>query len=116
MIADPKESESKAKTIAGQLPNRLPMRDSALGATSGSCTEARCSISSPNREIALIEIRAGRICPREVLASPDRPRSPRTQLLLKLAGSLASQVGTSVHGTFEAEARPECLFIRAERK
>ena len=55
MIADPKESESKAKTIAGQLPNRLPMRDSALGATSGLCTEARCSISLPNHEIAIIE-------------------------------------------------------------
>ena len=49
MIADPKASESKAKTIAGQLPNRLPMRDSALGATSGLCTEARCCISSPNQ-------------------------------------------------------------------
>jgi hypothetical protein len=24
------------------------------------CTEVRCSISSPNREIALFEIRAGR--------------------------------------------------------
>ena len=70
MIADPKESESKAKTIAGQLANRLPMRDSAFGLTSGLCTEARCSISSPNREIALFEIRAGPvICPREVLAS-----------------------------------------------
>ena len=56
MIADPNESESKAKTIAGQLPNRLPMRDSALRATSGLCTEARCCISSPNHEIAIIEI------------------------------------------------------------
>jgi hypothetical protein len=35
----PAGSESKAKTIAGQLPNRLPMRDSALGAASGLCTE-----------------------------------------------------------------------------
>src|SRR5882724_10798886 len=58
MIADPKKSESKAKTIAGQLPNRLPMRDSALGAASGLSTEARCSISSPNHEIALFEIPA----------------------------------------------------------
>jgi hypothetical protein len=58
MIADPKKSESKAKTIAGQLPNRLPMRDSALGAASGLCMEARCSISSPNHEIALFEIPA----------------------------------------------------------
>jgi hypothetical protein len=33
------------------------MRGSALGATSGSCTEARCSISSPDHEIALFEIR-----------------------------------------------------------
>jgi hypothetical protein len=40
-MTDPKKSESKAKTIAGQLPNRLPMRDSALGAASGL---ARCSI------------------------------------------------------------------------
>jgi hypothetical protein len=58
MIAEPKKSESKAKTIAGQLPNRLPMRDSALGAASGLCAEARCSISSPNHEIALFEIPA----------------------------------------------------------
>ena len=58
MMADPKKSESKAKTIAGQLQNRLPMRDSALGAASGLCTEARCSISSPNYEIALFEIPA----------------------------------------------------------
>jgi hypothetical protein len=58
MIADPKESESKAKTIAAQLPNRLPMRGTALGATSGSCTQARCSISSPNHEIAITETRA----------------------------------------------------------
>ena len=57
-IADPKESESEAKTIAGQLPNRLPMRDSALGATSGLCTVVRYCISSPNHEIAIIEIRA----------------------------------------------------------
>ncbi len=55
MMADPKKSESKAKTIAGQLPNRLPMRDSALGAASGLCTEARCCISSLNHEIALFE-------------------------------------------------------------
>ena len=58
MMADPKESESKAKTIAGQLPNRLPMRDSALGAASDLCTEAPCSISSPNHEIARFEIPA----------------------------------------------------------
>jgi hypothetical protein len=58
MKADPKESESKAKTIADPLPNRLPMRGSALRATSGLCTEARCSISSPNHENAIIEIRA----------------------------------------------------------
>ena len=57
MIADPKKSESKAKTITGQLPTRLPMRDSALGAASGFCT-ARCNISSPNHEIALFEIPA----------------------------------------------------------
>ena len=56
MIADPKKSESKAKAIAGQLPNRLPMRDSAFGAAL--CTEARCSISLPNHEIALFEIPA----------------------------------------------------------
>jgi len=31
MIADPKKSESKAKAIAGQLLNRLPMRDSRSG-------------------------------------------------------------------------------------
>src|SRR3982074_3756740 len=55
MIADPKKSESKAKAIAGQLPNRLPMRDSALGAASGLCTEARCCISSLNHETALFE-------------------------------------------------------------
>src|SRR6266513_1566549 len=55
MMADPKKSESKAKTIAGQLPNRLPMGDSALGAASGLCTEARCCISSLNHEIALFE-------------------------------------------------------------
>src|SRR6266550_3668324 len=59
MIADPKKSESKAKTLAGQLPNCLPMRDSALGPTLvGSCTEVRCSISLPRHEIALFEIRA----------------------------------------------------------
>ena len=58
MIADPKKSESKAKMLAGQLPNCLPMRNSALGPTSGSCTEARCSISLPKHEIALFEIRA----------------------------------------------------------
>jgi hypothetical protein len=50
MITDPKESESEAKMIAGQLQNRLPMRDSALRATLGSCTAARCSISSANHE------------------------------------------------------------------
>src|SRR3954452_3248964 len=55
MMADPKKSESKAKTITGQLPTRLPMRDGALGAASGFCT-ARCNISSPNHEIALVEI------------------------------------------------------------
>ena len=54
MTADPKKSESKAKAIAGQLLNRL-MRDSALGAASGLCTEARCCISSLNHEIALFE-------------------------------------------------------------
>src|SRR3981081_2934637 len=59
MIADPKESENKAKTIAGQFPKRARMRDSALGATSGSCTEARCNILSPNHEGAIIAIRAG---------------------------------------------------------
>jgi hypothetical protein len=53
MIADPKKSESNAKPITGQLPNRLPMRDSALGL--GLCTEARCCISSLNHEIALFE-------------------------------------------------------------
>ena len=55
MIADPKKSESKAKAIAGQLPNRLPMRDSGLGAASGLCTEAWCCISSLNHEIAVFE-------------------------------------------------------------
>ena len=55
MIADPKKSESKAKAIAGQLLNRLPMRDSALGAASGLCTEARCCFSSLNHEIALFK-------------------------------------------------------------
>jgi hypothetical protein len=34
------------------------MRDGGLGAASGLCTEARCSISSPNHEIALFEIPA----------------------------------------------------------
>ena len=70
MMADPKESESKAKTIAGQLPNRLPMRDSALGAASGLCTEAPCSISSPNHEIALFEIPAA-LRPRADDLSPE---------------------------------------------
>ena len=70
MIADPKKSESKAKTIAGQLPNRLPMRDSALGAASGLCTEARFSISSPNHEIALFEIPAA-LRPRADDLSPE---------------------------------------------
>src|SRR6266403_5384844 len=63
MIADPKKSESKAKAIAGQLLNRLPMRDSALGAASGLCTEARSCISSLNHEIALFE-------------TPDAPLDP----------------------------------------
>src|SRR5262249_32038934 len=82
MIADPKESESKAKTIAGQLPNRLPMRRSALGATSGSCTEARCSISSPNHEIAITETwaasraKADDLPPRGLRARPLKKRSP----------------------------------------
>ena len=53
MIADPKKSESKAKTIAGQLPNRLPMRDSALGAASGLCLVI-------NHEIALFKNPQGR--------------------------------------------------------
>jgi hypothetical protein len=57
MITDPKKSESKAKTIAGRLTNRRPMRESAV-ATSGSSTEARRSITSPNHEVAIIEIRA----------------------------------------------------------
>src|SRR6266478_5828355 len=70
MIADPKKSESKAKAIAGQLPNRLPMRDSAFGAASGLCTEARCSISSPNHEIALFEIPAA-LRPRADDLSPE---------------------------------------------
>ena len=82
MIADPKESESKAKTIAGQLPNRLPMRRSALGATSGSCTEARCSISSPNHEIAITETwaasrpKADDLPPSGIHARPLKKRSP----------------------------------------
>src|SRR6266403_2304325 len=64
MMADPKKSESKAKTIAGQLPNRLPMGDSALGAASGLWTEARYCISSLNHETALFEIPAAlRVCP-----------------------------------------------------
>src|SRR5258705_2930961 len=71
MIADPKESESKAKTIAGQLPNRLPMRDSALGTASGLCTEARCSISSPNHEIALFEIPAALRPPGPMICPPE---------------------------------------------
>src|SRR5258706_15869816 len=70
MIADPKKSESKAKTIAGQLPNRLPMRDSALGAASGLCTEARGCILSPNHEIALFEIPAA-LRPRADDMSPE---------------------------------------------
>ena len=70
MIADPKKSESKAKTIAGQLLNRLPMRDSALGAASGLCTEARCCISSLNHEIALFEIPAA-LRPRADDLSPE---------------------------------------------
>src|SRR6476620_781862 len=70
MIADPKKSESKANAIAGQLPNRLPMRDSAFGAASGLCTEARCSISSPNHEIALFEIPAA-LRPRADDLSPE---------------------------------------------
>ena len=69
MMADPKKSESKAKTITGQLPNRLPMRDSALGAASGFC-KARCSISSPNHEIALFEIPAA-LRPRADDLSPE---------------------------------------------
>jgi hypothetical protein len=82
MIADPKESESKTKTIAGQLPNRLPMRRSALGATSGSCTEARCSISSPNHEIAITQTwaasrsKADDLPPRSIHARPLKKRSP----------------------------------------
>jgi hypothetical protein len=70
MMADPKKSESKAKTIAGQLPNRLPMGDSALGATSGLCTEARCCILSLNHEIALFEIPAA-LRPRADDLSPE---------------------------------------------
>src|SRR6266571_3789216 len=70
MIADPKKSESKAKAIAGQLPNRLPMRDSALGAASGLCTEAWCSISSPNHEIALFEIPAALRLPGPMICPP----------------------------------------------
>src|SRR5438034_10762860 len=96
MIADPKKSESRAKTIAGQLPNRLPMRDSALGAASGLCTEARCSISSPNHEIALFEIpaalrpRADDLWPESIdvllterpLESTDRQGGPATRGLM----------------------------------
>src|SRR6266566_9419425 len=69
MIADPKKSESKAKAIAGQLLNRL-MRDSALGAASGLCTEARCCISSLNHEIALFESPAA-LRPRADDLSPE---------------------------------------------
>jgi hypothetical protein len=58
MMADPKQSESKAKTIAGQLPNRLPMRGGALGAASCLCTGAACSISSPGHEITIFKIPA----------------------------------------------------------
>jgi hypothetical protein len=50
MIADPNASESKAKTIAGRLPNCLPIRDNALGPTSGLCAQARYSISSSDHE------------------------------------------------------------------
>src|SRR5258708_36309204 len=71
MIADPKKSESKAKAIAGQLLNRLPMRDSALGAASGLCTEARSCISSLNHEIALFET-PDALRPRPEDLSPER--------------------------------------------
>jgi len=54
MIADPNASESKAKTIAGRLPNCLPIRDNALGPTSGLCAQARYSISSSDHEMAII--------------------------------------------------------------
>jgi hypothetical protein len=89
MIADPKKSESKAKTIAGQLPNRLPMRDSALGAASGLSTEARCSISSPNHEIALFEIPAALRPRADDLSRP----SVRTFAQGKATGSTDQQGG-----------------------
>src|SRR5207244_11292833 len=77
MMADPKKSESKAKTIAGQLPNRLPMGDSALGAASGLGTEARCCISSLNHEIALFEIPAAL-----------RPQAPESIVVCSWKGHL----------------------------
>src|SRR3981081_626190 len=93
MIADPKKSERKAKTIAGEPPNRLPMRDSALGAALGLSTEARCSISSPNHEIALFEIPAAlrprsvareyrRLLTEKPLESTDRQGGPATRGLM----------------------------------
>ena len=91
MIADPKESESKAKTIAGQLPNRLPMRDSALGTASALCMEARCSISSPNHEIALFEIPAALRTPG---ANDLYSREYRRLLMEELLGSTDQQGGT----------------------
>ena len=50
-------SESKAKTTAGQLPNRMPMQKTRSGQRKLR-TEARCNISSPKHEIALVEIQA----------------------------------------------------------
>ena len=49
MMANPKASENEAKTIAGKLPNRLPMRDSVLGAASRPCPAGRSCIWSPNQ-------------------------------------------------------------------
>src|SRR5258708_2726845 len=49
MVAETKASESKAKTIAGEPPNRLPMRNSLLRATPSSLTEGRYCISTPNQ-------------------------------------------------------------------
>ena len=118
MMADPKKSESKAKTIAGQLPSRLPMRDSALGAASGLCTEARCSISSPNHEITLFEILAALrpraddlspesidVCSRKDHLNQPTPRGPgdwwahdvdQCERAFAMASSLASTVISSI--------------------
>src|SRR5258707_8021383 len=92
MMADPKKSESKAKTIAGQLQNRLPMGDRALGAASGLCTEAWCCISSLNHEIALFEI------PAALRPQASVPREYRRLLMERPLGSTDRQGGPATRG------------------